>query len=310
MSELQAVIDDIEIAFAEFTPETPLSAIRERLDDLFGYDNPDSLCSHEAHRIGEANAELITADGIGKDAGVILYLHGGGYAVCSIRSHRDLCERLSHAAGAAVLALNYRLAPENPFPAALDDALAAYRWLLDRGHDASSIAISGDSAGGGLALATLLALKKHNLPLPACAAVMSPWVDLELNGGTMTSKADLDPIVHADTLKIWIACYTPDGDVRNPLISPLFGDFRGLPPLLVQVGEREALLDDALRIVEVAKAAGVAVEYQFWNGQIHVFQTFGHRLAEARQAIADIGTFVRRHLDGADAKRALDSVTV
>ena len=309
MSELQAVIDDINTAFQVFTPETPLSTIRSTLDDLFGYDNPTSGCRRESVTIEQAEAELITADGVAAEDGAILYLHGGGYAVCSIASHRDLAERLSHAAHAAVLLLGYRLAPENPFPAALDDTLAAYRWLLDRGHEPGSIAIAGDSAGGGLTLAALLALKQGAGPLPACGVVFSPWVDLELQGGTLVSKADVDPIVHAETLKQWIACYAPGMDLRDPLLSPLHGDFTGIPPLLVQAGGREALLDDALRIVAVARAAGVEVEYQYWDDQIHVFQAFGHRLADARVAIDDAGQFIRGHLargpSGAQAAKAV-----
>lgn len=296
MSELDAVIDDINAAFAVFTAETPLDTVREALDELFGYHNPASGCTQSRYTIGEAEAELIVAEGVEQRDGAILYLHGGGYAVCSIESHRDLAERLSHAAQASVLLLGYRLAPENPFPAALDDAVAAYQWLLAQGHDPSSLAIAGDSAGGGLALATLLRLKQLGMQLPACSAVLSPWVDLELSGGTMISNADVDPIVHIDALRTWIACYAPGMDVRDPLLSPLHGDFCGLPPLLVQVGEREALLDDALRIADVARAAGVEVEYQYWEGQIHVFQAFGYRLAEARAAIKDIGDFIQKHL--------------
>ncbi len=298
MSELEAVINDIEAAFSEFTHETPLSTVRERLDILFGHDNPDSRCTIEKVAIGAADAELITADGITPADGAILYLHGGGFAVCSIASHRDLAERLSHAAGASVLLLGYRLAPEHPYPAGLDDAVAAYDWLLAQGHAPSSVAIAGDSAGGGLTLSTLLKLKQTGRPLPSCAVMLSPWVDLEMKGGSMTSKAEVDPIVNADTLKVWIQCYAPGLDVRDPLLSPLLGDLAGLPPLLVQIGEREALLDDSIRLVDAAKRAGVPVEYRFWEGQIHVFQVFGHRMAEARQAIGEIGDFIRRYLAG------------
>jgi acetyl esterase/lipase len=307
MSDLDAVIDEINATFQTFTPETPLDTIRKALDDLFRYDNPDSGCTRKSVQIGSLSAELIAAEGVDPKDGAILYLHGGGYAVCSIASHRDLAERLSHAARASVLIIEYRLAPENPFPAALDDALAAYQWLRDQGHDPRSLAIAGDSAGGGLALATLLAIKDRHQPLPACAAVFSPWVDLELKGGTMVSKADVDPIVHIDALRTWIQCYAPDMDVRDPLISPLHGDYRGIPPLLVQVGGREALLDDALRLVEVARAASVEVKYQCWEHQIHVFQTFGSRLADARVAIADAGNFIRDKIDsGAGALNRVD----
>jgi epsilon-lactone hydrolase len=296
MHELGSIVRDIDTAFAEFTPETQLSIIRARLDQLFEYDNPDSGCSRERVRLCHADAELITPKNAPRQNGAILYIHGGGFAVCSITSHRDLAERLACATNAMVLLLDYRLAPENPFPAALDDCVGAYQWLLSQGHEASSVAIAGDSAGGNLVLATLLAIKQRLLPRPACAAMLSPWVDLELKGDTMSSKAEVDPIVKAHMLEIWVQCYAPNMDINNPLISPLHGDLRGLPPLFVQAGGREVLLDDSLRLVKAARAAGVEVEYQFWEHQIHVFQVFGHRLADARKAINDIGAFLRRNL--------------
>jgi epsilon-lactone hydrolase len=222
--------------------------------------------------------------------------------VCSIARHRDLAERLARATNAMVVLLDYRLAPENPFPAALDDCLGAYQWLLSNGYEPSSIAIAGDSAGGNLALSTLLAIKDRSLPIPACGALLSPWVDLELKGGTMNSKADVDPIVKAHVFGVWIECYAPNLDLTDPLLSPLLGDLQGLPPLLVQAGGREVLLDDALRLVEAARSAGVEVEYQFWEHQIHVFQVFGHRLADARKAIEDVGLFLRHNLSQSKAK--------
>ena len=248
MTELDEVIKDTKRVFASFGEETSLADLRIALDAFFGSGVLDPDCQHLALRFGEAGGELIVPSGIQKADGAVLYLHGGGYAVCSIDSHRDLCERLAHAAHAAVLAVDYRLAPEHPFPAALDDALAGYQWLLDEGHAPASIAVAGDSAGGGLALATLLAIRDRGLPEPACGALLSPWVDLELKGDTMKTKADVDPIVEEAALRNWIQCYTPDADVTNPLISPLLADLRELQPLLIQVGENEALLDDARRL--------------------------------------------------------------
>jgi epsilon-lactone hydrolase len=299
VSELESIIRDIDQAFAELSPDAPLSAVRTRLDRLFGYQNPASGCSHQRLRIGEADAELIAPDGAERPPRVVLYLHGGGFAVCSIDSHRDLAERLALATPAAVLLLGYRLAPEHPYPAALDDALEAYQWLLANGYASSAIAVAGDSAGGNLALSTLLAIKERGLPLPGCGVALSPWVDLEMTGQTMKSKAEVDPIVKEEMLHVWVKCYAPDKELRHPLLSPLHGNFKGMPPLLVQVGGREALLDDSKRLVDAARQAGVQVEYQFWEHQIHVFQTFGHRLADARKAIADIGAFIGRHLSSA-----------
>jgi acetyl esterase/lipase len=206
-----------------------------------------------------------------------------------------MCERLSRAAQARVLALDYRLAPEHPFPAAVEDARAAYRWLLKQGFQPKRIALAGDSAGGGLTFATLLALKQHGDPMPACAAPLSPWVDLEATGDSMASKDSEDPMVHKNMVEQMAKTYVPTGDFRNPLAAPLYGDLRGFPPLLIQVGSRETLLDDAVRMADKAKKAGVEVELDVWNGQIHVWQIFASRLDEGEQAIQKIGAFVKKH---------------
>jgi acetyl esterase/lipase len=298
VKQLDAVIDDIKKTFSSFTPETPLSAIRSAVDKLFVHQT-DVECARERVSLGDAEAELITAKGVTKEDGAILYIHGGGFVVCSMDSHRGLAERLSQEANAAVLLVGYRLAPEHPFPAALDDSVAGYQWLLDQGYDSSQLAIAGDSAGGGLTLSVLHALKQRGLPLPACAAVLSPWVDLELTGESMVSRAELDPLVTTDGLRAWAGCYAPGMDLNNPLLQPLKGDLKGWPPLLIQIGEREALYDDSKSLADAARAAGVEVEWQYFPGQIHDFQMFGHRLDEARTALKDLGTFIRKRLDAA-----------
>jgi monoterpene epsilon-lactone hydrolase len=298
VKQLDAVIDDIKNTFASFTPETPLAAVRGAIDKLFIHQT-DVECTRERISLGDADAELITAKGVTKEDGAILYIHGGGFVVCSIDSHRGLAERLSQEANAAVLLVGYRLAPEHPFPAALDDSVAGYQWLLDQGYAPSQLAIAGDSAGGGLALTTLHALKQRGLPMPACVAVLSPWVDLELTGESMVSRADLDPLVTTEGLTAWAGCYAPGMDLNNPLLQPLKGDLKGLPPMLIQIGEREALYDDSKSLADAARAAGVDVEWQYFPGQIHDFQMFGHRLDEARKAIKDIGAFIRKRLDAA-----------
>ncbi|MGO9452040.1 MAG: alpha/beta hydrolase [Candidatus Binataceae bacterium] len=230
------------------------------------------------------------------DAGrAILYLHGGGYVIGSINTHRSLAGRLSRAAKARVLLIDYRLAPENPHPAAVDDALAAYRWMLQQGLKPSRIAVAGDSAGGGLTMATLVAIRDAKLPLPAAGVPMSPWVDLEGIGESMTSKAAADPIVQKSGLLNMAAAYLNGQNPRTPLAAPLYADLAGLPPLLIQVGTAETLLDDASRLAERAKKAGVNVTYEPWENMIHVWQLFAPMLDEGQQAIDKVGAFVRKH---------------
>jgi acetyl esterase/lipase len=226
---------------------------------------------------------------------VILYLHGGGYMLGSIHTHRELVSRLSRAAGARGLLIDYRLAPEHPFPAAVDDALAAYRFLLSGGIEPRRIAIAGDSAGGGLTLATLLALRDAGDPLPAAGVGLSPWTDLEGLGASAQPGAVDDPLLTLAGLREMAGRYAP-GALRNPLASPVHGSYRGLPPLLLQVGTREILLDDSTRVAERARAAGVDVTLEKWDGLIHVWQLFGSEIPEARQAVQAIGDFLRKRM--------------
>jgi acetyl esterase/lipase len=227
----------------------------------------------------------------------ILYLHGGGYVIGSIATHRALAGRLSRAAKARVLVIDYRLAPEHPFPAAVDDSVAAYRWMLAQGLKPSRIAVSGDSAGGGLSAATLVAIRDAKLPLPAAGALLSPWVDMEGIGASMTSNDSVDPMVHKDGLLGMAKAYLGGKDPRSPLAAPLYADLAGLPPLLIQVGTSETLLDDAARLAERAKKAGVNVTYEPWQNMIHVWQIFAPILDEGQQAIDKIGAFVRKHAE-------------
>ena len=227
---------------------------------------------------------------------VLLYLHGGGYVIGSILSHRHLACELGRAAGVRSFAVDYRLAPEHPFPAAVDDALAAYRYLLDAGFNPGHIAIAGDSAGGGLTVATLLAAKEAGLPQPACAVCISPWVDLEGLGASMVSKAQIDPMIQAEALKAWGALYLKGADAKTALAAPIYGDLTGLAPMLIQVGSSETLLDDSLRLASVAGAAEVAVSLEIWPEMIHVWHFFHPLLADARAAISKAGDFMRGHL--------------
>ncbi len=241
---------------------------------------------------GGVPAEWITAPGADPGRNV-LYLHGGGYMIGSIKTHRCLAGWISRAAQARVLIIGYRLAPENPCPAAVEDAVAAYRFMLDSGVNPSRTVVSGDSAGGGLAVATLLAIRDAKLPLPAAAACLSPWVDMEGTGESMQTKAAVDPMVGSGNLGEMAAAYLGGQDPKTPLASPLYADFKGLPPMLIQVGTSEVLLDDSRRLAERARQAGVEVVYEPWENMIHVWQIFVPMLDEAKQAVARIGEYVR-----------------
>jgi len=227
---------------------------------------------------------------------VVLYLHGGGYVIGSPRSHRHLAAAVARASAARALLLDYRLAPEHPFPAALDDAVAAYEWLLGQGLDARRIVVAGDSAGGGLTVATLLALRDRGRPLPAAGVCISPWVDLTCSAQSYTSKAAVDPIVTQESVTMLAKAYVGAGDVKAPLVSPLYANLAGLPPLLVHVGSDEVLLDDALGLGERARKAGVDVQVEEWPAMIHVWHWFQPMLEDAERATKAIGEFVRARL--------------
>jgi epsilon-lactone hydrolase len=227
---------------------------------------------------------------------VILYLHGGGYVIGSIRTHREMISRLSRAAGVRCLAVDYRLAPEHPFPAAVEDATTAYRWLVKQGISPKKIVVAGDSAGGGLTIATLVNLRDQRDELPAAAVPISPWVDLEGIGESMTARAALDPMVQKPGLLQLAGHYLAGKSPRTPLAAPLYADLTGLPPLLIQVGTAETLYDDATRIAERAKKAGVEVTLEPWEDMIHVFQVFAPMLPEGQKAIERIGAFVRERI--------------
>ena len=241
---------------------------------------------------GGVSAEWSVADGADQNK-VILYVHGGGYVMGSAGSHRDMTGRLSQAAGARVLSLNYRLAPEHPFPAPVDDAVAAYRWLLGQGIQASNIAIAGDSAGGGLALAALIAIRDAGEPMPVAGIGISPWVDMEGMGESMTTRAAVDPVVQKEGLLGMAKIYLGGADPKNPLAAPLHANLAGLPPLLIQVGDAETLLDDATRITERARKADVDVTLKIWDEMPHVWHLFAPILPEGQQAIEEIGTFFK-----------------
>ena len=242
-------------------------------------------------------AEWLVPDGVPRDR-VVLYFHGGGYCTGSLASHREFAGRLALAAGVAVVALDYRLAPEDPFPAALDDALAAYAELLARGIAPERLALAGDSAGGGLVAATLVSIRDAGLPLPAAGVLLSPWVDLTQTSPSCRDTETFDPVLRTDDLVLMAEAYLDGTDARNPLASPLFtDDLAGLPPLRIDVGEDEPLLDDAVSFAGRVGAAGTEVDLQIWPEMVHVFQVFpGSIVPEADESIAGIGRFLDAHL--------------
>lgn len=271
-----------------------------------------SIAEHRANGIknskmlgdisNDTKVEKINIDGIqaewliplGADkAKVVLYWHGGGYVTGSIEDHRMMCGLLANATGAKILIPEYRLAPENPFPAAIDDALKVYDWLLAQGHLSNNIMIAGDSAGGGLSVATVLALKDKGESLPAAVLCLSPWVDLTLKGRSHITKAKTEAVLRKEVLREWALCYAEESNLTNPLVSPVYADFHGFPPLLILVGSEEILLDDAIALTEKAKADGVDVTLNIWDGMFHVWQALGDLIPENKKTFEEIGQFVQ-----------------
>jgi epsilon-lactone hydrolase len=227
---------------------------------------------------------------------VLLHFHGGGYTAGSAEAYRGLAARLSAACARPVLAVDYRLAPEHPFPAALDDCVAAYRWLVrTEGVAPADIVLAGDSAGGNFMIAAMLRLRGAGEPLPAAAVGLSAQFDMSLSGESVSARAQRDPMISPGSIRACAAAYVGAADPRDPLVSPLFAELGGLPPLLLQVGSEEMLRDDTARMAAKARAAGVDATDEEWPGMIHVWHMFSDRLAEAREALARIGAFVARH---------------
>jgi len=288
-------IDAIRRMLAARPRPADLAERRQRLDGLGAqYPLPADVRVEPVEANGVA-AEWTAAPGA-DPARVVLFLHGGGYISGSLSSHRHMVAQAGREAGTRTLALGYRLAPEHPFPAALEDAVAGYRFLLSRGFAPGRIALAGESAGGGLAVAAMVRLRDAGDPLPACAWLSSPWVDLENAGGTMETKAAVDPLISKPYLAELAAMYLRGADPRTPLASPLRADLRGLPPMLIQAGSAETLLDDAVRLAGAAGAADLRVTLQVWPDMIHAWHLFFPQLAAGRRALAEVGAFVRAAL--------------
>ena len=297
---IDQAIERIRSVYRGWTRETTIAQMRRDWDAAF--ENRGIAIQTEKISAAGIEGEWFAPVQALRDK-AILYFHGGGFRVGSVASHRDLIARIAVASECRVLAIDYRLAPEHRFPAALNDALGAYTYLLEQQFRPSDIALAGDSAGGNLALSTMLALRDRGLPLPAAAAMMSPWTDLAATGRSYDTRAAADPIHQKPMIlalaKNYLGAKT---DPTHPLASPLYGELHGLPPLLIQVGDRETVLDDSVMFADKARTAGVDVDLQVWNQMIHVFQMFGDELSEAREAIDAIGKFLSRHL-GTDSGR-------
>lgn len=254
----------------------------------------DDTITFTPTQIDEMPCEWVMAPGADPDLR-LLYLHGGGYVSGSGASYLPLAAHISAAAGCAVLMPDYRLAPEHPFPAALEDSVRAYEWLRAAGPrgpgPATATFIAGDSAGGGLVLATLLALRDRGRPLPAGGIPLSAFTDLTLASESIRSEAENEPIMSPLSLPTFVEHYLADADPRNPLASPVFGDYRGIPPLLLQVGEHEIIRDDSVRVAAKARSDGVDVTLEVWPGMVHVFQIRG--LPESTEAVEHMARFMQ-----------------
>lgn len=251
--------------------------------------------SYHSFDIGGIPAERITPNGARHDK-VLYYLHGGAYALCSLHTHRRMIARIAQAAGITAYAIEYRMAPEHVFPAALDDALLGYQWLLQQGFKPEDIIIAGDSAGGGLSVATLLKLKEQCLPMPAAAVLLSPWTDLEGIGDSNKLPRRNDSVLHNEGL-IWHGkLYAGPTDIRNPFVSPIYAQCENLPPIMIQVGQLELLYNDSTRMAEKLQAGGVEVELVEWGHTFHVWQIYDFFLPEAKESIQQMGDYMKRKL--------------
>lgn len=287
--ELQATIEGLQAS----PPSGTLEELRANLDAIGAIVSPAPGTRTEAVDADGVPAEWVWNGEHRPAAPTLLYAHGGAYVAGSLDSHRAFVSHLAEAFGGAVLHLDYRLAPEHPFPAAVDDAITGYRWLLAQGADPSQVVVGGDSAGGGLALALLLALRDAGDPLPAAGTLVSPWTDLTVSGDSAESRRDVDVMEEPEQLREQGLLYVgSDGDPTTPLASPVFADLAGLPPLLLQVGDPEVLLDDATRVAQRAEAAGTEADLRVWPEVFHVWMAAAGVVPEADAAVAEWAEWV------------------
>jgi monoterpene epsilon-lactone hydrolase len=290
LTPIETAIDRIQRVYGSWRRDTTVGRMRDDWDRLFWSDAvPAETASVIAGGVNALWVSTAQADA----TRVLVYFHGGGYKVGSVRSHRDLMARLSQSAQCRVLGVNYRLSPEHRFPAPVEDAVAVYEWLLKQGVPAQRVALAGDSAGGGLAAAAMLSLRERGRSLPGAAVMLSAWTDLTGESDSYVTRAAIDPIHQREMILGSARNYLGAGDnPRDPLASPLFGDLSGFPPVLLQVGDRETVLGDSTRFADKAHPAGVEVELEVYDNMIHVFQQFSDLLPEAQQAIDSIGRFL------------------
>jgi len=254
---------------------------------------PDPSIYFDSFQINQIPAQWVIPPNA-DERSIIIYVHGGGYIAGSMNSHKDLASRIALAAEARLLIFDYRLAPENPFPAGLDDVRTVYQWVVDNFDRKTRICLVGDSAGAGLALAMLSIILKQRLKLPACSVLISPWIDLECRNLSHVENARKDPMLSQEALQKTALLYT-DKDVRLPLISPINNDFTGVCPMLIQVGENEVLLDDARFLADKIEKTGARVELEIWDDLFHVWHYFARYLSEGQKAIKKIGNFIKKH---------------
>ncbi|MDH4046925.1 MAG: alpha/beta hydrolase [Gammaproteobacteria bacterium] len=281
--------------FKRITPDTDVAELRKSWDEIASKLKPASGVRRREAIVDHIHCEWLVPEKC-DEAPAILYLHGGIYLVGSATTHRRLVSYVAKTAGMRALIPNYRLAPEHPFPAAIEDAKLIYRKMLEQGIASEKIAIGGDSAGGGLTMATLLALKDEGVPLPGAAFLMSPWLDLAAQGESLVTRKDQDPWFDPDNMSEMVRRYCGNEDRKNPLVSPLYGELSGLPPMLVQVGDHEILLSDSTRLSDRVSAAGGKVTLQVWPDMWHVFQYFVGQMPESMRAIEDISDFLNKHV--------------
>ncbi|UZE95278.1 alpha/beta hydrolase [Alkalimarinus alittae] len=275
--------------------DTPIVTQRKRLDRLAGAVPLPRRVKSRALKIRDIPALWIDVNA--KNQRVILFLHGGAYNIGSIESHKEYAARLGLASDANVLLIDYRLAPEHPFPAGLEDALAAYQWLLVQGYSGRNIAIAGDSAGGGLALSTAMSVRDKAVELPACLCLMSPWTDLTMSGESIKRNAHSEIMLNALWMRQLAHNYAgPDG-LANPLASPHFGEYKGLPPIMTHVAESELLLSDARRMTQKAKQAGVSADLEAFRNVWHIWHTHAGFMPESKHALKKMGAFIKSNTD-------------
>jgi len=296
--ELDAVIDNIQSMQSSWNENTTIETIRVDLENLYSRYPLGEESIIERVNSGGVPADFVSLPNVAQDR-VVLYFHGGGFAAGSAKSHRHLAEWISSAANARVLVIDYRLVPEYRFPAQLEDAKKSYQWLLGQGYLPENISAAGDSAGGGLVLSLLAALRHSGIPLPGCGVLISAWADMTCSGASYEDNAAVDPVASREmALQMAEQYLGEDGDPNHPDASSINIEYANLPPLLIQVGTRDIFLDDSRLIAKRAQAGGVEVSLDEWPGMIHVWHLYASALDEGRQALENLGAFIRRHTGG------------